>query len=312
MSEQTIKEQTAKDSPPEEEAIQSDKKPTVNLAELKAGGFIKQTQKDKFTVRLRCPGGRVPLKKLKKAVEVAEKYGGDYVHLSFRQSLEIPYVDIHDFDAVVAELREAGQEIASCGPRVRVPTACSGCEYNPNGITDTQRFAQEVNERYFGTQCPHKFKISFSGCPIDCARTREMDLGFQGQVEPVWDPETCTACTLCIKACKEGALAEGPDKRPVFNPSLCIYCGDCIRACPTDSWTPKSIGHAVRVGGKHGRHPLEAVTLGELVPDDKVNPVIETVLAWYREQGKRGERIGATLRRTGIESLQNAVREVLG
>ena len=152
----------------------------VNFNELKSGGFIKQRQKDKFTVRLRCPGGRVPLAKLKKIVEVAEKYGGPYVHVSFRQSVEIPYVDIGDFDALVTELMEAGQEVASCGARVRVPTACAGCECNPNGLTDTQRFALEVDQRFFGTPTPHKFKMSFSGCPIDLRAHPRERLGLPG------------------------------------------------------------------------------------------------------------------------------------
>ena len=110
----------------------------LSFNDLKTGGYIKQRQKDKFTVRCMVPGGRLPIKKLKKIVEVAEKYGADYVHLSIRQSLEIPYVDYHNFDKVVAELSEVDQKVASCGPRVRVPTACSGCEYNPNGLSDTQ------------------------------------------------------------------------------------------------------------------------------------------------------------------------------
>ena len=40
----------------------------LNFDELKSGGFIKQTQKDLFTVRLRCPGGRVTADKLKKCI----------------------------------------------------------------------------------------------------------------------------------------------------------------------------------------------------------------------------------------------------
>lgn len=110
----------------------------IDFNELKSGGFIKQRQKDKFTVRCRVPGGRLHIEKLKKIVEVAEKYGKDYVHISVRQSIEIPYVDYRDFNKVVEELKEADQLIASCGARVRVPTACSGCEYNPKGLIATQ------------------------------------------------------------------------------------------------------------------------------------------------------------------------------
>src|SRR3989338_8856704 len=60
----------------------------IDFNELKSGGFIKQRQKDLFTARVRCPGGRIPVKKLKKIAEIAEKYGGEYVHLSFGQSLQ--------------------------------------------------------------------------------------------------------------------------------------------------------------------------------------------------------------------------------
>ena len=36
----------------------------VDFNDLKSGGFIKQRQKDLFTVRLRCPGGRLSTDKL--------------------------------------------------------------------------------------------------------------------------------------------------------------------------------------------------------------------------------------------------------
>ena len=97
--------------------------------------------------------------------------------------------------------------VASCGPRIRVPTACAGCTWNPNGLMDTQAMCLEVDKRYFGTLTGHhKFKISFSGCPIDCARTREMDLGFQGIVEPKLLKDLCNACGLGVIGCEEKAL----------------------------------------------------------------------------------------------------------
>lgn len=259
----------------------------IDFNTLKSGGLIKQKQKDMFTVRLRCPGGRVPLLKLEKIVEVAKKYGGDYVHLSFRQSVEIPYVDYHNFKAVYEELGEAGQEIASCGPRVRVPTACSGCEYNPNGIMDTQKMAKLVDERYFGREFLHKFKISFSGCSIDCARTNENDLGFQGAVKPYWDEESCRGCRICSKACKEDAIESNKETgKPIYNLENCLYCGDCIRACPTDSWKEEIKGWIVRIGGRHGRHPIKGNKIAEFISDEQVPEFIETVTDWYMENGK--------------------------
>ncbi|MEE9613407.1 MAG: 4Fe-4S binding protein [Thermodesulfobacteriota bacterium] len=286
----------------------------VDFNDLKTGGFIKQRQKDLFTVRLRCPGGRMPTDKLVEVSKLAHKYSKKgVVHFSFRQSLEILYVDYREFTPLVKELEAIGMKVASCGPRVRVPTACGGCEYNPNGLTDTQGLARMVDEKFFGTPTHHKFKISFSGCPIDCARTRGMDLGFQGLVEPEWEEPTCTGCTICSEACKEDAIESDPDTgKPIFSPDKCIYCGDCIRACPTGAWRAKRYGHTIRVGGKHGRHPIDAEEVATFVPDEKIPDVIEKTVEWYMAKGIRGERIGTTLARVGVEDLKKALEPVIG
>jgi dissimilatory sulfite reductase (desulfoviridin) alpha/beta subunit len=62
----------------------------MDFAELKSGGFIKQTQKDLFTVRLRCPAGKLTSRQLHTAAELADKYGRGEIHNSVRQSIEIP------------------------------------------------------------------------------------------------------------------------------------------------------------------------------------------------------------------------------
>ncbi len=271
----------------------------LDFTTLKTGGIIKQRQKDMFTVRLKCPGGRVPLDKLAKALEVARGYAGDYIHISVRQSLELPYVHFKDLGHVKRELGETEQEIASCGPRVRVPTACSGCEYNPNGLTDTQRLAHEVCDRFFGKKpLPHKFKISFSGCPIDCTRTNEMDLGFQGALKPKWHEHSCIGCRICAHACAEGAIESQEDSgEPIYYPDKCLYCGDCVRSCPTESWKVDVTGWMVRCGGKHGRHPIHGQKIAEFLPDEKVHDIIEAILSWYEEHGrdKGRTRIGNLL-----------------
>ena len=207
----------------------------LNFDELKSGGFIKQTQKDLFTVRLRCPGGRVTADRLRVAADIADKYGRGEVHVSVRQSIEVPYVSYEHFDAVAEALKAANWSVASCGPRVRVPTACAGCTYNPNGLMDTQAICAEVDRRYFGTPTGHhKFKISFSGCPIDCFRTREMDLGFQGMVEPELVEELCSGCELCVRNCEDHAL-KMENGLPVRDVEKCNGCGDCIKVCPLDA-----------------------------------------------------------------------------
>lgn len=273
----------------------------LNFDELKSGGFIKQVQKNLFTVRLRCPGGKVTSERMNKAAEIAEKYGRGEVHISVRQSIEVPYVSYEHFNAVVGELKDIEWSVASCGPRVRVPTACAGCTYNPNGITDTQAVCAEIDKRYFGTPTGHhKFKMSLSGCPIDCFRTREMDLGFQGMMEPGLVAENCTSCGLCVKGCEDGALRM-ENGIPVRDWSKCVFCGDCVKVCPSDAMVSKRIGWLARVGGKHGKHPYTAYEVANFLTDHQVYTLIEKTVEWYQKNGSGRERIGAAIERVGLE-----------
>ncbi len=279
----------------------------MDFETLKSGGFIKQTQENLFTVRLRCPGGKVTSERLRKAAELADKYGQGEVHTSVRQSIEIPYVHHQHFDAIVAALKEIDWSVASCGPRIRVPTACAGCTYNPNGLMDSQTMCFEVDKRYFGTATGHhKFKISFSGCPIDCARTREMDLGFQGMVEPKLIEELCNACGLCISGCEEKALTLVKDL-PVRDKDRCIYCGDCIKVCPVDAMVEARKGWLVRAGGKHGKHPLVAYEIAQFASDEDCYSIIEKTMEWYQPNGAGRERIGATIGRLGLSRYLDEV-----
>jgi len=288
------------------------RKKKLDFNDLKSGGFIKQIQKDLFTVRLRCPGGKVTSDKLRKAAEIADKYGAGEVHVSVRQSIEIPYVHYQFFNEITESLKEVDWSVASCGPRIRVPTACAGCTYNPNGLMDTQSICAEVDKRYFGMETyHHKFKISFSGCPIDCFRTREMDLGFQGVLEPRLIEDMCNGCELCVKACEDDALhMEG--KLPVRDPDKCVYCGDCVKVCPLDAMVTNRKGWLARVGGKHGKHPYFAYEVANFLTDEQVYALIEKTLEWYRQNAIGRERIGATIERLGLDKYINEVVIPLG
>ncbi|MBJ6723638.1 4Fe-4S dicluster domain-containing protein [Geomesophilobacter sediminis] len=283
----------------------------IDLKNLKAGGFIKERGKDLFTVRLRVPGGRLSVERLGKIAEVAKKYGQGYVHLSVRQSVELININFADFDAVVAELGEEQQKVASCGARVRVPTACGGCEYNPNGLVDTQKSALEVDQHLFGTPTGHhKFKVGFAGCPFDCPKSAINDVGFQGAIWPELTEAECISCGLCAKSCVEGAIAMDGDK-PAFTPEKCIYCGDCVKVCPTGAWKSAKRGYTVRIGGKWGRRPLVGTVFATFLPEEKVVDFIAAVLAWYQEkaEGAGRTRLGDIILQQGPDSLLEYLRK---
>ena len=78
----------------------------VDYAALKKGGFMRQKQKNNFSLRLQVVGGNLTAENLVKIAEVAEKYGDGHVHLTSRQSVEIPFIKIDDVDEVKEELAD--------------------------------------------------------------------------------------------------------------------------------------------------------------------------------------------------------------
>jgi dissimilatory sulfite reductase (desulfoviridin) alpha/beta subunit len=289
----------------------NEKQTKLDLNNLKAGGFIKERGKDLFTVRLRVPGGRMSVPRLKKIAEVAEKFGGEFVHLSVRQSIELININFKDFDAVVEELGEKSQKVASCGARVRVPVACGGCEYNPNGLVDTQKSALEVDEKLFGTPTGHhKFKVAFAGCPFDCPKSSTNDVGFSGAIEPALDKAACISCGLCVKSCVPKALDMGEDIKPVLTAEKCIWCGDCVKVCPTEAWSVKKKGYTVRIGGKWGRNPLVGTLFATFLPEDKAVDFIAALLEWYKQkaEGLGRIRLGDIIIKEGPEELLKHLR----
>lgn len=287
------------------------KKAGVDLDALKAGGFIKEVGKEMFTARLRIPGGRVPVSRLKKIVEVAEKYGGGFVHLSLRQAIELVHVNFKHIEEVTRELGLADQGIASCGARVRVPVACGGCEYNPSGLVDTQKSAAELDSVLFGVETGHhKFKVGFAGCPCDCPKSATNDIGYQGAVWPVLDKAACLRCGICVKACPVGAVVGGEENEPVFEPQRCVSCGNCINSCPSGAWQATKRGYTVRIGGKWGINPLVGTLFAKFLPESQVVDFTKEVLNWYviNCEGLGRIRLGDLILRKGVGSLLDRLR----
>ena len=132
----------------------------VDYATLKKGGFMRQKQKNNFSLRLACVGGTLTAENLKKIAEVAEKYGDGYVHLTSRQGVEIPFIKLDDIDDVKDDLAKGGCKPGVCGPRVRTVTACQGNAVCPSGNINSYDIAVKLNERYFGRELPPRWITS--------------------------------------------------------------------------------------------------------------------------------------------------------
>ncbi|GHV05749.1 hypothetical protein FACS189485_13210 [Spirochaetia bacterium] len=286
--------------------------PDVDYAALKKGGFMRQKQKDTFSMRLKVVGGQVRAEHLQRISEVAKKYGKGYIHLTSRQGVEVPFIRLADIETVKKELADAGVKIGVCGPRVRTVTACQGSDICPSGNIETSKLAEELDGRYFGRELPHKFKIGITGCKNNCLKAEENDLGIKGSLFPEWQKAACTWCGLCEAVCPVNVVKVDKEKQNLsFKQEGCVYCGKCVKSCPTNAWTGKN-GYVLSFGGMFGNDIKEGLRLLPIIFEkDQVFEAADAVIKFYEAHANAGERLGKTIGRVGADVLKKELEEAL-
>jgi dissimilatory sulfite reductase (desulfoviridin) alpha/beta subunit len=270
---------------------------------LKNGGFMRQVQKDRFSLRLKVVGGNLTADQLVTISVVCKKYGEGSVHLTSRQGVEIPFIKLEDVESVKEELKSGGVDASVCGPRVRTVTACQGSEICTSGCIDTYPLAQEISERYFGRQLPHKFKFGITGCQNNCLKAEENDVGVKGGYIIEWNKGACTLCGVCVKACRESAIAIHGEDIKLYE-EKCNNCGRCVKSCPADAWIGKP-GYMLSFGGMFGNR----ITKGEnLLPifgnRETVFKAADMTLAFFGKHANASERFRNTVERVGWDAFK--------
>jgi dissimilatory sulfite reductase (desulfoviridin) alpha/beta subunit len=284
----------------------------VDYGTLKKGGFMRQVQKDRFSMRLGVVGGQLTVKQLAAITRIAQKYGKGYIHLTSREGVEIPFIALVDSESGKEVLAAGGVKPGVCGPRVRTVTACQGSAVCPSAAIETTGLAEDLASRYFGRELPHKFKIGVTGCKNNCLKAEENDLGVKGGVLPEWKKAQCTYCGLCEAVCPPLAIAVHKEKPElVFRPEACSYCGKCVKSCPSGAWEGKS-GYILSFGGMFGNDIKTGVSLAPIVFDrKKLFKAADAALKFYAAHAKPSERFARTIERVGSGDLQKAVEEAL-
>ena len=278
----------------------------VDYSTLKKGGFMRQKQKNNFSLRLRVVGGNVTAEQLAKIAEVAGKYGDGHVHLTSRQSIEIPFIKLEQIDEVKNALGEGGVEPGVCGPRVRTITACQGSAICPSGCIDTYALAQELDERYFGRELPHKFKFGITGCQNNCLKAEENDLGIKGGIKVQWNEQDCIHCGVCEKVCRVNAITV-QDGKITVDTGKCNFCGRCVKSCPTDAWEQKS-GYIVSFGGLFGNSIAKGEPIVPFIEDhDTLMRVCDAAIEFFAQNANPSERFRFTLDRVGHDKFREVI-----
>lgn len=266
--------------------------------------MVKQKQPGLYALRLRLTGGDITAAQLARIARVATTYGGGRAHLTTRQGVEIHNIPEGNVDAACAELADVGLLLGATGDRVRVVVACPGSSSCRYGAIDTKAIAAELDRRFFGTETPYKVKMNCTGCPNNCGKAWENDIGIMGSTLPEWHEEHCSDCRLCVEKCPTGAIRR-EQGRYVIDRGTCIACSVCTTLCPTGAWTARERGAQLLIGGTMGKKPRLATPLKTMIRDtDELVDLVQRCVRYYQANGRPKERFGHMIDRLGANIVK--------
>jgi len=246
------------------------------------GGVITEVNGDFCTLRLRLPAGIVTPDQLIAVGQIAQKYNLDNVHLTTRQTIEIPHIKITELEIVSNDLIANGHDIGAERAEVVNITACPGTDRCKLANIDSLHLAKEIDKRYFRKDMPGKIRIAISACPNGCTSETLNEIGITGLRKPIREDGHCTGCGTCVQFCREDAI-EVRDGRIVMMEDRCLNCGTCIRSCLYGLLQSEATTYKITFGGRRGRHPKVGLNLITVNSEEAVLLVVDAIIDWiYR------------------------------
>ena len=259
----------------------------INQDLFTRGGIITERDPDFCIVRLRMPAGMISPAQMKEVGEIATRYGVEQIHLTTRQTLELPHIDPSCLDGLLAELEKNKTPLGAEREEVVNVTACLGTRNCKFGIIDSVGLAQEIDKRFFAKELPVKVRIAISSCPNGCESERLNEIGITGIQKPIRDPGLCTGCGTCVHYCREKAI-DVQDGIIVLDQNKCMECGFCIMPCPFHLISGAPPEYRITVGGHRGRHPKIGRFLITVKTQDEVIQVVDKIIYWIFRQASTG------------------------
>lgn len=139
-----------------------------------------------YMARIRLPGGLMSAQQLKALAYASKEFGDGMLHVTTRQDMQIHNVKIEDTIRVMEYLKEYNlSSRGGGGNSVRNIIACPFSGICKDELFDVKGYATALSEYLLkediSFNLPRKFKVSFSGCGLDCAGVLINDLGFLAQ-----------------------------------------------------------------------------------------------------------------------------------
>jgi len=257
-------------------------KPEVHSYLQQRGGVIPERNKKFYTLRLRIPGGKITPDQMLGIGRAARKLGAATVHLTTRQTIEIPHLPLEDIPRLLKAVDKVGVTLGSEHEEVVNITACPGLDRCRLSNIETGSLLARLNKAHSGREMPVRLRIAISACPNGCTSERLSEIGITGLREPIRDEGHCTGCGTCALTCKEKAIVM-VNGRLTLDTKLCVQCGMCIDTCPFHIIKGTVPHYMVTVGGRRGRHPKLGHELIRVDSEDKVVMVVDRIIDWiYR------------------------------
>ncbi len=163
------------------------------------GLFNVAPAQDSFMLRMRIPNGILKANQLEGCADLAERFGGGYLHVTTRANLQMREIRPENAKALLEGLTDLGLVAKGSGAdNIRNVTGSPLAGVDAQELIDTRPLCREwhfhiLNERVlYGL--PRKFNVSFDGAGVSPALEETNDIGFQavnvlegaGVVPGVW------------------------------------------------------------------------------------------------------------------------------
>lgn len=298
----------------------------INTKAIMRNAFRVTKKRGKTAIRIRVPGGHLPVKYFDVLKEVAEKYGNGSVHMTTRQGFEITDIDFDKMEEVnkliqpVIEGLDINQPNAPktgyAAAGTRNVASCIGNRVCPFANYDTTSLAQRIEKAIFPNH--YHVKVAVTGCPNDCIKARMNDFGVLGMTEPQYESHRCISCGACVKNCKKrvtGALRM-ENFKVERDHEKCLGCGECVNKCPTNAWTrsDKKYYKLVIMGRTGKKNPRIAEDFIKWIDEDSIIKIIlntyKYVDKYIEKDAPNGkEHVGYIVDRTGYQIFKDFVLE---
>ncbi len=201
---------------------------------------------------------------------------------------------------------EKGYEVSGCFGLNSCPNALSSSEEllkSFEKILEEERITEFLKEKVKGPlKAHHKFRVCLAECPNACSQIHITDFALHGVVRVEINPKACSLCGSCLEVCEEGVI-ELTEYGPKIDEERCVGCAHCVKICPEGALIEGFKGYKIYIGGKLGRHPRLASFLTFAQPQEVLR-VFKKVLTFYKNNNKKGERLGAIIERIGWENTK--------